>query len=58
MTERGAGQAGLEARVNERIALWRQFCSFHGTAATVVNLVDPARHPIELGAGLALPELR
>jgi hypothetical protein len=24
----------------------------------VVNLVDPARHPIELGAGLALPELR
>lgn len=58
MTERGAGQAGLEARVNERIALWRQFCSFHGTAATVVNLVDPARHPIKLGAGLALPELR
>ena len=58
MTERGAGQAGLEARVNERIALWRQFCSFHGTAATVVNLIDPARHPIELGAGLALPELR
>jgi hypothetical protein len=58
LTERGAGQAGLEARVNERIALWRQFCSFHGTAATVVNLVDPAKRPIELGAGLALPELR
>ena len=58
MTERGAGQAGLDARVLERIALWRQFCSFHGTAATVVNLVDPAKHPIELGAGLALPELR
>ncbi|MBD8533372.1 MULTISPECIES: DUF2868 domain-containing protein [unclassified Massilia] len=58
LTERGAGQAGLEARVAERIALWRQFCSFHGTAATVVNLVDPNKHPIELGAGLALPELR
>jgi hypothetical protein len=58
LTERGAGQAGLEARVNERIALWRQFCSFHGTAATVVNLVDPGKRPIELGAGLALPELR
>ena len=58
MTERGAGQTGLDARVNERIALWRQFCSFHGTAATVVNLIDPAKHPIELGAGLALPELR
>jgi hypothetical protein len=58
LTERGAGQAGLDARVNERIALWRQFCSFHGTAATVVNLVDPAKRPIELGAGLALPELR
>jgi len=58
MTERGAGQAGLEARVAERIALWRQFCSFHGTAATVVNLVDPEKRPIELGAGLALPELR
>ena len=58
MTERGAGQAGLDARVAERVALWRQFCSFHGTAATVVNLIDPARHPIELGAGLALAELR
>lgn len=58
MLERAAGQAGLDARVNERIALWRQFCSFHGTAATVVNLLHPERRPIELGAGLALPELR
>lgn len=58
MTERGAGQTGLDARVTERIALWRQFCSFHGTAATVVNLIAPDKHPIELGAGLALPELR
>ena len=58
MLERGAGQAGLDARVNERIALWRQFCSFHGTAATVVNLLQPEQRPIELGAGLALPEVR
>jgi len=58
MLERAAGQAGLDARVNERIALWRQFCSFHGTAATVVNLLQPERRPIELGAGLALPEVR
>jgi hypothetical protein len=58
LVERGAGQAGLEARITERIALWRQFCSFHGSAATVVNLLDPAKRPIELGAGLALPELR
>jgi hypothetical protein len=58
MLERAAGQAGAEARIAERIALWRQFCSFHGTAATVVNLLQPERHPIELGAGLALPELR
>ena len=58
MLERAAGQAGLDARVNERIALWRQFCSFHGTAATVVNLLRPESRPIELGAGLALPEVR
>ena len=58
MLERGAGQGGLEARINERLALWRQFCSFHGTAATVVNLLEPEKRPIELGAGLALPELR
>lgn len=58
LVERGAGQAGLDARIAERISLWRQFCSFHGTAATVVNLLDPNKRPIELGAGLALPELR
>lgn len=58
LVERGAGQAGLEARITERISLWRQFCSFHGVAATVVNLLDPGKRPIELGAGLALPELR
>ena len=58
MLERAGGQGGADARIQERIALWRQFCSFHGAAATVVNLLQPERHPIELGAGLALPELR
>jgi hypothetical protein len=50
-------QVGGE-RVAERHALWRQFCSFHGTSAHVVNLLQPDKHPLELGAGLALPELR
>lgn len=56
--ERIGEQPGSASRLAERIALWRQFCSFHGTPAHVVNLVQPERHPLELGAGLALPELR
>jgi len=58
LLERGGDQAGASTRVAERIALWRQFCSFHGVSAHVVNLLDPDRHALELGAGLALPELR
>ncbi|WP_020656634.1 DUF2868 domain-containing protein [Massilia niastensis] len=56
--ERIGEQPGSAARVAERIALWRQFCSFHGTPAHVVNLLQPEKYPLELGAGLALPELR
>jgi hypothetical protein len=52
------GDAGNAARVAERTALWRQFCSFHGTSATFVNLLQPDKYPLELGAGLNLPELR
>ncbi|SFD94940.1 DUF2868 domain-containing protein [Massilia yuzhufengensis] len=52
------GEQPDDARLAERIALWRQFCSFHGTSATVVNLARPDKYPLELGAGLALPELR
>ncbi|MCC2975048.1 DUF2868 domain-containing protein [Massilia sp. IC2-476] len=52
------GDQGNAARVAERSALWRQFCSFHGTSATFVNLLQPDKYPIELGAGLSLPELR
>lgn len=57
LLEKIGEQAGGE-RVAERHALWRQFCSFHGTSAHVVNLLDPNKHALELGAGLALPELR
>lgn len=56
--ERIGEQPGSANRLNERIALWRQFCSFHGTPAHLVNLVQPEKHPLELGAGIALPELR
>ncbi len=58
LVERIGEQQGNAARVAERTALWRQFCSFHGTSATFVNLLQPEKHPIELGAGLTLPELR
>lgn len=58
LSERAGEQSGIDARVAERIALWRQFCSFHGTSAHAVNLLHPDKHALELGAGLALPELR
>lgn len=51
-------RAGSDARVAERIALWRQFCSFHRTTATVVNLLDPGKYPLDLGAGLVRSEAR
>jgi len=58
LVERSGDQAGAATRVTERAALWRQFCSFHGASAHVVNLLQPDKHALELGAGLALPELR
>jgi hypothetical protein len=42
------------ARVAERITLWQQFCNFHRTSATVVNLLRPDAHGLESGAGLSL----
>ena len=39
--ERIGGQPGGEARIAERVALWRQFCDYHGTRATLVNLQHP-----------------
>jgi hypothetical protein len=58
MVERAGAQQPNDARLAERVALWRQFCSFHGTSATFVNLAQPEKYPVELGAGLTLPELR
>lgn len=57
LLDRIGEQVGVD-RVAERHALWRQFCSFHGTSAHVVNLLQPDKHALELGAGLALPEQR
>jgi hypothetical protein len=38
----------------ERVALWRQFCSFHKAPATFVNLLHPDARPLDGGAGLTL----
>lgn len=36
-----ATRAGSEARVAERVALWRGFCTFHKVPPTFVNLLQP-----------------
>jgi hypothetical protein len=38
----------------ERTALWQQFCHFHQTTATVVNLLNPSLHPLDAGVGVKL----
>ena len=43
------------ARLAERVALWQQFCHFHHTRATVVNLLNPGAHPLEAGLPLSTP---
>ena len=52
--ERVGTQAGSQARMTERIALWQQFCSFHKAPATFVNLLNPEARPLDTGAGLTL----
>ena len=47
--ERLGGPDGQQ-RLAERIALWQQFCNFHHAPATIVNLLDPARRPIDADA--------
>jgi hypothetical protein len=54
LAERGVGQPGADMRVAERTALWQAFCRYHRTEATVVNLLHPARHPLEAGQGLRM----
>jgi len=45
-----ADQRGLA----DRTALWQEFCHFHQTTATVVNLLNPSIHPLDAGVGLKL----
>ena len=52
--QRVGTQAGGQARVAERIALWRQFCSFHKAPATFVNLLHADASALDSGAALAL----
>jgi hypothetical protein len=40
-------------RLAERTALWQQFCRHHRTTATVVNLREPAAHPLDGGLTLS-----
>jgi hypothetical protein len=47
MLERSVNQAGAEARLAERIALWRQFCTYHGVPVSVVNLLQPDKYRLE-----------
>jgi hypothetical protein len=47
MLERALNQAGAEARLAERIALWRQFCTYHNLPVSVVNLLQPDKYRLE-----------
>jgi hypothetical protein len=42
-----------QERLAERTALWQQFCSHHRTTATVVNLREPASHPLDGGLAVS-----
>jgi hypothetical protein len=50
--ERIGAQPGGEARVRERIALWRQFCDLHNMPAGVINLLDPHARTEDIERGL------
>lgn len=54
LMERAGAQPGSDARIAERMALWRQFCSFHHTEATIVNLLQPQKYPLDIDTGLAV----
>lgn len=53
LVDRLGVQAEGKRRVEERIALWQQFCGFHHATATIVNLLDPQARPLEHGASLS-----
>ncbi len=52
--ERLGAQAGVEARMRERIALWRQFCELHQVPLSIVNLVQPEARAEDIKHGLAV----
>lgn len=41
LRERLGGGPEADARIAERVALWREFCRFHGAEATIVDLLHP-----------------
>jgi hypothetical protein len=53
MLERSLSPSGDDARVVERIALWRQFCTYHGLPLSVVNLLQPQKYRLDLDSGAA-----
>lgn len=55
MAERGAGQQGVDARMAERKALWREFCAFHGARAQFVNLLQPDSQPLDVTSATVKP---
>jgi hypothetical protein len=58
MLERALNQAGAEQRLAERIALWRQFCTYHGMPVSVVNLLQPDKYRLEIENGVGVPGTR
>ena len=50
--ERVGSQPGGKTRMNERIALWRQFCELHNVACAVVNLMSPHTRIEDIEHGL------
>lgn len=51
--ERLGSQATGDARMRERIALWRQFCDLHNTPACIVDLLEPGSCEAEIERGMA-----
>jgi hypothetical protein len=51
MLERSLQQEGVDARVLERVALWRQFCTYHGVPVSVVNLLQPDKYRLDEASG-------
>jgi hypothetical protein len=58
MLERAVSRDGADARVLERAALWRQFCTYHGLSVNVVNLLQPDKYPLDQHSGAAMPGTR